>query len=74
MLMIDFFLKIIFNRGVVRVDTSLNFLDINQCSMPYYVPNAFKGSDRCDSQSTVVSKNVIFVENGSIDNVLFIIV
>jgi hypothetical protein len=22
--------------------------------MPHYVPNAFKGSDRCDYQSTVV--------------------
>jgi hypothetical protein len=41
-------------RGVVRVDAYLNYLDINQCSMPHYVPNAFKGSDRCDYQSTVV--------------------
>ncbi|UJR33524.1 hypothetical protein I4U23_020969 [Adineta vaga] len=40
-------------KGVVRVDTHLNYLDINQCSMPYYVPNAFKGSDRCDYQSTM---------------------
>lgn len=41
-------------RGVVRVDAYLSYLDINQCSMPQYVPNAFKGSDRCDYQSTVV--------------------
>ncbi|CAF1512239.1 unnamed protein product, partial [Adineta steineri] len=40
-------------KGVVRVDAYLNYLDINQCSMPEYVPNAFKGSDRCDYQSTV---------------------
>ncbi|CAF1255091.1 unnamed protein product [Adineta steineri] len=40
-------------KGVVRVDAYLNYLDINQCSMPHYVPNAFKGSDRCDYQSTV---------------------
>jgi hypothetical protein len=44
----------VFCRGVVRVDAYLNYLDINQCSMPQYVPNAFKGSDRCDYQSTVV--------------------
>ena len=47
---IDFFHR----RGAVRVDAYLNYLDINQCSMPHYVPNAFKGSDRCDYQSTVV--------------------
>jgi hypothetical protein len=40
-------------KGVVRVDAYLSYLDINQCSMPHYVPNAFKGSDRCDYQSTV---------------------
>ena len=44
----------LFGRGVVRVDVSIGFLDINQCSMPGHVPNAFKGSDRCDYQSTVV--------------------
>lgn len=42
-------------RGVVRVDIRLEELDLNQCSMPFYVANAFKGSDRCDYQSTVVS-------------------
>ncbi|CAF1047536.1 unnamed protein product [Didymodactylos carnosus] len=40
-------------KGVVRVDAYLGYLDINQCQMPHYVPNAFKGSDRCDYQSTV---------------------
>ncbi|CAF4520114.1 unnamed protein product [Rotaria sp. Silwood1] len=40
-------------KGVIRIDTYLSYLDINQCSMPYYVPNAFKGSDRCDYQSTI---------------------
>ncbi|CAF0727511.1 unnamed protein product [Adineta ricciae] len=40
-------------KGVVRVDVYVKFLDINQCSMPHHVPNAFKGSDRCDHQSTV---------------------
>ncbi len=47
-------------RGVVRVDVYLNYLDINQCSMPYHVPNAFKGSDRCDYQSTVVCSIIFF--------------
>ena len=42
------------SRGVIRVDVHLRYLDINQCSMPYYVANAFKNSDRCDYQSTVV--------------------
>ena len=41
-------------RGVIRVDVHLKYLDINQCSMPYYVANTFKNSDRCDYQSTVV--------------------
>ncbi|CAF2861895.1 unnamed protein product [Rotaria sp. Silwood2] len=40
-------------KGVVRIDTYLSYLDINQCSMPHYIPNAFKGSDRCDYQSTI---------------------
>ena len=43
------------SRGVVRVDAYLSYLDVNQCAMPHHVPNAFKGSDRCDYQSTVVS-------------------
>lgn len=42
-------------RGVVRVDVRLDELDINQCSMPHYVANAFKGSDRCEFLSTIVS-------------------
>lgn len=49
-----------FGRGVVRVDAYLSYLDINQCAMPHYVPNAFKGSDRCDYQSTVVCFDVCF--------------
>ncbi|CAM4773551.1 unnamed protein product [Rotaria magnacalcarata] len=40
-------------KGVVRIDTYLSYLDINQCSMSHYVPNAFKGSDHCDYQSTL---------------------
>ena len=52
----------VFDRGVVRVDVSLSFLDINQCSMPGHVPNAFKGSDRCDHQSTVVRQNTFVGE------------
>ncbi|CAF0865283.1 unnamed protein product [Rotaria sordida] len=40
-------------KGVIRIDTYLRYLDINQCSLPHYIPNAFKGSDRCDYQSTI---------------------
>ena len=53
-------------RGVVTVDVYLSYLDINQCSMPHYVPNAFKGSDRCDYQSTVVR---LLVERFPLDRV-----
>ena len=48
----------------MRVDAYLNYLDINPCGMPHYVPNAFKGSDRCDYQSTVVCLMMfLFVNN-----------
>ncbi len=46
-------------RGVVRVDIKLEGLDINQCAMPFFVANAFKNSDRCDYQSTVVTYNLL---------------
>lgn len=41
-------------RGVVRIDVKLEDVDINQCSMPFYVANAFKNTNRCDFHSTVV--------------------
>lgn len=34
------------------MDVKLDDVDINQCSMPYHVANAFKNTDRCDYYST----------------------
>ncbi|RUS70685.1 hypothetical protein EGW08_021543 [Elysia chlorotica] len=39
-------------RGVTTVDVPLSFLELNQCPMPYSVPNAFKNTARCDYFST----------------------
>lgn len=39
--------------------------------MPYHVPNAFKGSDRCDDQSTVVRFHVDCIELLNIDDQFF---
>ncbi|XP_059145696.1 uncharacterized protein LOC131932801 [Physella acuta] len=39
-------------RGVATVEVPLNLLEINQCPMPYSVPNAFKNTARCDYFST----------------------
>ncbi|XP_013142311.1 PREDICTED: uncharacterized protein LOC106106296 [Papilio polytes] len=39
-------------KGVVAVTMSLMSLDINQCPDKYYVPNAFKGTDKCDRKSS----------------------
>ncbi|XP_076444630.1 uncharacterized protein LOC143282762 isoform X1 [Babylonia areolata] len=38
-------------KGVVTVDVSLDYLDINQCPSNFYVANAFKNTARCDYQS-----------------------
>ncbi|XP_013379783.1 uncharacterized protein LOC106151208 [Lingula anatina] len=45
-------LKRIEFKGVVIVDVKLRDLDINQCPQEFYVPNAFKGTARCDYEST----------------------
>ena len=45
----------LFLRGVVTVDVKLDELDIQQCPMPFHVPNAFKDTCRCDFESTYVS-------------------
>ncbi|GFN94729.1 hypothetical protein PoB_002123500 [Plakobranchus ocellatus] len=39
-------------RGVTTVDVPLSFLELNQCPMPFSVPNAFKNTARCDYLST----------------------
>ncbi|XP_022825791.1 uncharacterized protein LOC111355913 isoform X1 [Spodoptera litura] len=39
-------------KGVVAVTMALMSLDINQCPDKYYVPNAFKGTDKCDRSSS----------------------
>ena len=42
-------------RGVVTVTMDLLQLDINQCPDEYYVPNAFKGTHKCDQKTSYVS-------------------
>lgn len=42
-------------RGVVAVSMDMLQLDINQCDDAYYVPNAFKGSHKCDKKTSYVS-------------------
>ncbi|XP_017776061.1 PREDICTED: uncharacterized protein LOC108562276 [Nicrophorus vespilloides] len=39
-------------KGVVAVTVDLLKLDINQCPDQYYVPNAFKGTHKCDEKSS----------------------
>lgn len=39
-------------KGVVTVTMPLLSIDINQCPDKYYVPNAFKGTDKCDRLSS----------------------
>lgn len=39
-------------KGVVKVDVKLKDLDINQCDMEAWVPNAFKNTHRCDRETT----------------------
>ena len=40
------------HSGVVKVDVKLKDLDINQCDMEAWVPNAFKNTHRCDRETT----------------------
>uniref|UniRef100_A0A1Y1KQJ4 GPR158/179 extracellular domain-containing protein n=1 Tax=Photinus pyralis TaxID=7054 RepID=A0A1Y1KQJ4_PHOPY len=39
-------------KGVVAVTMDLTKLDINQCPDKAYVPNAFKGTNKCDKKSS----------------------
>ncbi|XP_015589377.1 uncharacterized protein LOC107265002 [Cephus cinctus] len=39
-------------KGVVAVTMDLLQLDINQCDDAYYVPNAFKGTHKCDKKTS----------------------
>jgi len=39
-------------KGVVAVTMDLLKLDINQCPDKYYVPNAFKNTDKCDEKTS----------------------
>ncbi|XP_074642208.1 uncharacterized protein LOC141899673 [Tubulanus polymorphus] len=40
-------------KGVVTVTVSLDDMDINQCPQPFYIPNAFKNTAKCDYESQV---------------------
>lgn len=42
-------------RGVVAVTMDLLQLDINQCPEKVSTPNAFKGTHKCDTESSYVS-------------------
>ena len=58
--------KIIFNiktlyRGVVSVSVDLLQLDINQCDDDFNVPNAFKGTHKCDKKSSYVRVKFFYV-------------
>ncbi len=39
-------------KGVVTVDVRINEIDINQCPMDYFIPNAFKDTALCHFEST----------------------
>ncbi len=39
-------------KGVVSVDVRLDEIDINQCPMDHYIPNAFKDTALCHFEST----------------------
>lgn len=42
-------------KGVVAVSMDMLQLDINQCEDDFYVPNAFKGTHKCDEKTSYVS-------------------
>jgi len=39
-------------KGAVSVSMDLKELDINQCPADYYVPNAFKRTNKCDEKTS----------------------
>lgn len=45
-----------FCRGVVAVSMDMLQLDINQCEDDFFVPNAFKGTHKCDEKTSYVSR------------------
>lgn len=49
-----------FCRGVVAVSVDMLQMDINQCDNDYYVPNAFKGTHKCDRKTSYVSASSLF--------------
>lgn len=42
-------------RGVVAVSVDMIQMDINQCDDDYFIPNAFKGTHKCDRTTSYVS-------------------
>lgn len=44
-------------RGVVAVSVDMLQMDINQCDDDYFIPNAFKGTHKCDQKTSYVSFN-----------------
>lgn len=40
---------------MVAVSVDMLQMDINQCDDDYYVPNAFKGTHKCDRKTSYVS-------------------
>lgn len=46
---------LLFYRGVVAVSMDMLQLDINQCEDDFYIPNAFKGTHKCDEKTSYVS-------------------
>lgn len=43
------------DRGVVAVSMDMLQMDINQCDDDYFIPNAFKGTHKCDRKTSYVS-------------------
>jgi len=39
-------------KGAVAVSMDITMLDIDQCPSEYHVPNAFKGTNKCDDKSS----------------------
>lgn len=69
-----FFFHFYWNRGVVAVSVDMLQMDINQCEDDYYVPNAFKGTHKCDKKTSYVSCNLCnLIIQFANDALLFII-
>lgn len=56
-------------RGVVAVSMDMLQMDINQCDDDYFIPNAFKGTHKCDRKTSYVSIFVsVFGQSKSIQS------